>query len=97
MIINLQSSPQSGIGKSLQILTKLFHPFQAIPGSPGGIAKPSEKRMKKRKWGLELLGDLIKFPCAILLFSVLVYLLIKALMINGRLQIVLREKTPSFY
>lgn len=47
-------------------------------------------------WGNGL-WDLLKYPLAIILFNMSLYVFLKTKMIDGKLEIVLREATPSFF
>lgn len=71
-------------------------------GKSSEIAKTSEK--KKQKWGrksFEVLGNLaldyLKYPFAILLFNLSMFMIIKMKMVNGNVEIVLKETDPTFY
>lgn len=73
-----------------------FHLFQIV------LEKSSERLKKKSRkttsdgW-VAFAVDLMKYPFALVLFNVTLYMFIKTQMLNGRFEIVLKETTPSFY
>lgn len=49
-----------------------------------------------QNWRSSLL-DIMKYPFAIVLFNISVFMFLKMKMIDGNLELVLKEATPTFY
>lgn len=79
-----------------------FMPKASLPLFQIVLEKSSERLKKKSRkttsdgWGAYAL-DLLKYPFALVLFNVSLYMFIKTQMLNGRFELVLKETTPSFY
>lgn len=74
-----------------------FHLFQIVLDNSGERLKMKKSRKTTSDgWGA-FAFDLLKYPFALVLFNVSLYMFIKTQMLNGRFEIVLKETTPSFY
>jgi len=58
--------------------------------------KPVKKRSKFAKWSNYAI-DFLKYPLMIVLFNFLVLVWVKYKMLDGNLELYLREATPKFY
>lgn len=73
-----------------------FHLFQIVlEKSSERLKKKSRKTTSDGWWDFAF--DLLKYPFALVLFNVSLYMFIKTQMLNGRFEIVLKETTPSFF
>jgi hypothetical protein len=70
-----------------------------VNGRSGEIVKRDEKKGKRsmmQSWGNFVL-DLLKYPFAIILFNLALYLFVRTKMTDGSLELVLRETNPKFF